>query len=174
MARRVKSLPATQETQTSCLGQEDPLEKDWLPTPVFLPGEFHGHRSLAGYSSWVAKSHKQLSDHHFSSCTYKRGHLAFRPGSLVREHKTWVIVAITAYKILPNKKQTNKQTKKYSQAPSLMSGALPTFPPSLPIKLKVCIVGTGRLADLFKATQPEVVEIKVKPKSADLLSILLH
>ena len=27
MAQRVKSLPATQETQTSCLGQEDPLEK---------------------------------------------------------------------------------------------------------------------------------------------------
>ena len=26
------------------------------PTPVFLPGEFHGQRSLAGYSPWVAKS----------------------------------------------------------------------------------------------------------------------
>ena len=22
------------------------------PTPVFLPGEFHGQRSLAGYSLW--------------------------------------------------------------------------------------------------------------------------
>ena len=22
----------------------------WQPTPVFLPGEFHGQRSLAGYS----------------------------------------------------------------------------------------------------------------------------
>ena len=28
----------------------------WLPTPVFLPGEFHGPRSLAGYSLEVAKS----------------------------------------------------------------------------------------------------------------------
>ena len=28
-----------------------------LPTPVFLPGEFHGQRSLAGYSSW---GHKEL------------------------------------------------------------------------------------------------------------------
>ena len=26
--------------------------KEWLPTPVFLPGEFHGHRSLVGYSPW--------------------------------------------------------------------------------------------------------------------------
>ena len=23
---------------------------EWLPTPVFLPGEFHGQRSLVGYS----------------------------------------------------------------------------------------------------------------------------
>ena len=29
------------------------LSKDtWQPTPVFLPGKFHGHRSLAGYSPW--------------------------------------------------------------------------------------------------------------------------
>jgi len=26
------------------LGQEDPLEKGMLPTPVFLPGEFHEQR----------------------------------------------------------------------------------------------------------------------------------
>ena len=25
---------------------------EWLPTPVFLSGEFHGERSLVGYSSW--------------------------------------------------------------------------------------------------------------------------
>ena len=27
----------------------------WLPTPVFSPGEFHGPRSLAGYSPWGHK-----------------------------------------------------------------------------------------------------------------------
>ena len=26
--------------------------REWLPTPVFLPGEFHGQRSLAGYIPW--------------------------------------------------------------------------------------------------------------------------
>ena len=26
--------------------------RKWLPTPVFLPGEFHGWRSLAGYNPW--------------------------------------------------------------------------------------------------------------------------
>ena len=37
-----------------------PWRKKWLPTPVFLPGEFHGQRSLAGYSSWGRQT--QLSD----------------------------------------------------------------------------------------------------------------
>ena len=32
----VKNLPATQETSVQFLGQEDPLEKDRLPTPVLL------------------------------------------------------------------------------------------------------------------------------------------
>ena len=45
----VKNLPALQETWVQPLGQEDPLEKGMAPTPVFLPGEFHGQRSLAGY-----------------------------------------------------------------------------------------------------------------------------
>ena len=27
-----------------------PWRRQWYPTPVFLPGESHGHRSLAGYS----------------------------------------------------------------------------------------------------------------------------
>lgn len=28
-------------------GSGRPLEKAWLPTPVFLPGEHHGHRNQA-------------------------------------------------------------------------------------------------------------------------------
>ena len=32
----------------STLGQEDPLGKEMQLTPVFLPGESHGQRSLAG------------------------------------------------------------------------------------------------------------------------------
>ena len=44
-----------QETWIQSLGQEDPLEKEWQPTPVFLPEESHGQRSLAGYSPWGRK-----------------------------------------------------------------------------------------------------------------------
>ena len=32
-------------------------KRKWQPTPLFLPGEFHGQRSLAGYSTW---DHKKL------------------------------------------------------------------------------------------------------------------
>ena len=32
-----------------------PWRKEWQPTPVFLPGEFHGQRSLLGYSPWSCK-----------------------------------------------------------------------------------------------------------------------
>ena len=53
MAQMVKNLPAMQETQVQSLGQEEPLEKRMVThSPVFLPAEFHGQRSLAGYSPW--------------------------------------------------------------------------------------------------------------------------
>ena len=48
----VKNSPAMQELQEMWIrsqGQEDPLERTWQPTPVFLPGESHGQRSLVGY-----------------------------------------------------------------------------------------------------------------------------
>ena len=38
------------------LAREDPLEDlAWQPAPVFLPGESHGQRSLAGYTPWGCK-----------------------------------------------------------------------------------------------------------------------
>ena len=33
-------------------GRNIPWRREQLPTPVFLPGEFHGQRSLVGYSPW--------------------------------------------------------------------------------------------------------------------------
>ena len=46
----VKNLPAVQEIWVQSLGQEDPWRRKWQLTPVFLSGEFHGQRSLKGYS----------------------------------------------------------------------------------------------------------------------------
>ena len=56
VAQTVKNLPAMRKTQVQSLDQEEPLEKGWLPTSVFLPGEFHGQRSLVRYASRVAES----------------------------------------------------------------------------------------------------------------------
>ena len=59
----VKNLPARQDTQVQSLGGEDILEKGTATTPVFLPGKFHGQRSLAGYTVHrVTKSWTQLSE----------------------------------------------------------------------------------------------------------------
>ena len=57
MAQMVKNLSAMQETLFYPWVRKIPWRREWLPTPVFLPGEFHGQRSLVGYSSW---SHKEL------------------------------------------------------------------------------------------------------------------
>ena len=52
----VKNLPAMQETWVQSLGWEDPLWRwEWQTTPLFLPAEFHGQRSLVGYSPWYGK-----------------------------------------------------------------------------------------------------------------------
>ena len=51
----VKDPPAMQETRVQSLGREDPWRKEQQPTPVFLSGESHRQRSLAGYSSWGHK-----------------------------------------------------------------------------------------------------------------------
>ena len=44
-----------------------PWRRKWQPTPVFLPGESHGWRSLVGYSRGVAESWTWRSDFTFLS-----------------------------------------------------------------------------------------------------------
>ena len=41
------------ETWVRFLVGKIPWRRKWQPTPVFLPGESHGRRSLADYSPWV-------------------------------------------------------------------------------------------------------------------------
>ena len=51
MAQMVKNLLVMQQTWFQFLCQEDPLEQGMATqySPVFLPGELHGERSLEGY-----------------------------------------------------------------------------------------------------------------------------
>ena len=54
----VKNLPAMQTCRTHKLAQPPgkiPWRRKWQPTPVILPGKFHGQRSLAGCSAWCCK-----------------------------------------------------------------------------------------------------------------------
>ena len=56
----VKNLPASAEDVRDGFNPwvgKIPWSGAWQPTPVFLPGESHGQRSLAGYSPW---GHKEL------------------------------------------------------------------------------------------------------------------
>ena len=58
----VKNLPSMKETGFHPWVGKIPWRREWLPTPEFWPGEFHGQRSLAGYSPWGRKSQTQLSN----------------------------------------------------------------------------------------------------------------
>ena len=74
MAQTVKHLPAMRETRVQSLGQEEPLEKGMAPTPVFLPGESHGQRSLEGYSPWDHKESDMIERHtHTHTHTHTHG-----------------------------------------------------------------------------------------------------
>ena len=64
----VKNLPAIQETQVQSL-------REWQATPVFLPGEFQGQRSLVCYSPWCRKG-SDMTDRltHIHTHTYTHTH----------------------------------------------------------------------------------------------------
>ena len=48
-----------------------PWKRKWLPTPIFLPREFHGQRSLASYSPWGCK---ELDTTGWLTHTHKHAH----------------------------------------------------------------------------------------------------
>jgi len=62
MAQWVKNPPAMQETKEMLvlsLAWEDPLGRNWQPTPVSSPEKSHGQMSLVGYS---AKSYSDMTE----------------------------------------------------------------------------------------------------------------
>ena len=55
VAQMVKNLPAVGRPRFDPWFVKILWRREWLPTPVFLPGEFHGQRSLVSYSLWGQK-----------------------------------------------------------------------------------------------------------------------
>ena len=54
-AQRLRTCLTTLETQVQALGGEDPLEKEWQPTPVFLSGDSHGSGARQATAHRVAE-----------------------------------------------------------------------------------------------------------------------
>ena len=51
----VKNLPASRSCGLDSWVGKIPWRRKWQPTPIFLPGEFHGQKTLAGYGPWSCK-----------------------------------------------------------------------------------------------------------------------
>ena len=71
VAQTVKNPSAVWETGFDPWVGKIPWRREWLPTSVFWPGEFHGQRSLADYNPW---GHKELDlteqlSFHFTSAS---------------------------------------------------------------------------------------------------------
>ena len=55
MAETVRIPLQCRSPEFDLWGGEIPWSKEWLFTPVSLPGEFHGQRNLMGHSLWGLK-----------------------------------------------------------------------------------------------------------------------
>ena len=55
VAQKVKNLPTVREMGFDLWVGKIPQRREWLPTAVLLPREFHRQRSLLGYSVWGPK-----------------------------------------------------------------------------------------------------------------------
>ena len=55
VAQMVKNLLQCGRPRLDPWVRKIPWRREWQPTPVFLPGESHGQRSLAGHSPWGCK-----------------------------------------------------------------------------------------------------------------------
>ena len=62
VAQMEMNLPAVQETGFDPWVGKSPWRREWQPTPVFLPGESHGERSLVGYSPQGCKESDKIDN----------------------------------------------------------------------------------------------------------------
>ena len=65
VAQRIKRLSVMQETRFDPWVGKIPWRRKWQPTPVFLPGESYGQRSMVGYSPWGRKESDMTERLHF-------------------------------------------------------------------------------------------------------------
>ena len=64
VAQLVKNLPAIWEMWFDPWVGKIPWRRAWQPTPIFLPGESHGQKSLVGHSPWGHKGSDRTEHTH--------------------------------------------------------------------------------------------------------------
>ena len=79
-------------------GRRIPWRRKWQPTPVFLPGKFHGWRSSVDYSPWGCKESDMTELAHRQPSLYSFCHPLFHFNAvylLYSEYSVsgWLIVA---------------------------------------------------------------------------------
>ena len=62
-----------------------PWRRKWQPTPVFLPGESHGWRSLVGYSLWGCKESDTTEWLHFH---FQKANICFKSTDFSERYKS--------------------------------------------------------------------------------------
>ena len=83
-----------------------PWRREWLPTPLFFPGEFHGQRILAGSSPWGRKESDTTEQLTLSLYFYFPFAVLQAPVTLSRTH---FIFEIPLHSLDPNNRVTKTQ-----------------------------------------------------------------
>ena len=77
---------AVQETQVQSWIRKIPWRREWLLTLLFLLGEFHRQRSLAGYSTW---GRKELDMSEWVTHTHTHTHTECGKKGALQRHLSW-------------------------------------------------------------------------------------
>ena len=115
----------------------------WQPTPVFLPGESHGHRSLAGYSPRGRKESDTAEWLHFHFLSIGQSFLVFV--------YLWPIISFFFPRTLPNiymyfLLRWIPPQRTMDAGPHLLWGGIPSlFNPQGAFR---CMCGEGSFPDL--------------------------
>ena len=71
LAQTVKNLPAMRETWFDPWVGKIPWRREWQPTPIFLPRESHGQRSLVGHRDCRVRHHWATKHSTGMNCYYR-------------------------------------------------------------------------------------------------------
>ena len=112
MAETVKSLLTKRETQIRSWGSFS-WRREWLPTAVSLPGEFHGQRSLEGYSPWDRKLSGQDWAHRV---LYFIWHYS-EPSVCQMQHSYIIFLSCQQHPLFDTNQTQNIEEKTWSQGP---------------------------------------------------------